>query len=239
MVRMVRDLTGRFPERPHYTTGELDRECEKLTGELLRKRHGEVRPRITTDELTLLIEQNGSSLDSSVDLRPFGDDVEGMTVFHPDREPEVLISDRLAGDARRENRLRTTLAHEFGHVHFHRNLWADKFLIQQLFDHLSTENKAICKRDTILNARDYDWMEWQAGYVSGAILMPITAIRRLVGDYCEERGLHGDVALISDHGRRIVGITTEAFQVSGDAARVRLRKLGLLASSDRQSSLFG
>lgn len=238
MVKMVRDLTGRFPERPHFTTKELDRECEALVADLLMKRHGEVRFRITTDELSLLIEQNGAGLDSSVDLTPFGDDVEGVTVFHPTREPEVMISDRLAEDVRRENRLRTTLAHEFGHVHFHRYLWADKLSTGRLFDRMSPENKAICKRDTILNARDYDWMEWQAGYVSGAILMPATAIRRLVSDYCGGRGLHGTVVLMSDHGRQIVGMVTETFQVSEDAARVRLQKLGLLASSDRQPSLF-
>jgi Zn-dependent peptidase ImmA (M78 family) len=238
MVKMVRDLSGRFSERPHYTIQELDRECEALVAKLLVKRHGEVRSRITTDELSLLIEQNGADLDSSVDLAPFGDDVEGVTVFHPDREPEVMISERLAEDARRENRLRTTMAHEFGHVHFHRYLWAGKLAAGCLFDRLSTENKAICKRDAILNARDYDWMEWQAGYVSGAVLMPATSTRRLVSDYCETRGLHGAVALISEHGRAIVGMTTEAFQVSEEAARVRLQKLGLLVSSGRQPSLF-
>jgi Zn-dependent peptidase ImmA (M78 family) len=238
MVKMVRDQTGRFPERPHYTIQELDRECEALVAKLLVKRHGEVRSRITTDELSLLIEQNGADLDSSVDLTPFGDDVEGVTVFHPDREPEVMISERLAEDARRENRLRTTMAHEFGHVHFHRYLWADKLSARGLFDRMSSENKAICKRDAILNARDYDWMEWQAGYVSGAVLMPATAIRRLAFDYCEPRSLHGAVALVSEHGRTIVAMVTEEFQVSEEAARVRLQKLGLLAPSDRQPSLF-
>jgi Zn-dependent peptidase ImmA (M78 family) len=238
MVKLVRDSTGRFPERPYYTTAELDRECEALVAKLIIKRYGEVRPRIATDELSLLIEQNGAGLDSSVDLAYLGDDVEGVTVFHPDAEPEVMISERLAGDARRENRLRTTMAHEFGHVHFHRYLWADKLSAGCLFDRTSAENKAICKRDSILNARKADWMEWQAGYVSGAILMPASLIRRLVSDYCEARGLHGAVALISEHGRAIVGMVTETFQVSEEAARVRLQKLGLLASSDRQSSLF-
>src|SRR3546814_5151004 len=74
-----------------------------------------------------LIELNDASLDSSADLTVYGDDVEGVTAFHPDGDPEVAISDRLANDPRRENRLRTTLAHEFGHVHFHRHLWAGKF----------------------------------------------------------------------------------------------------------------
>ena len=29
-----------------------------------------------------------------------------------------------------------------------------------------------CKRDNIVGASETDWMEWQAGYVCGAILIP-------------------------------------------------------------------
>ena len=238
-MRMIPDQKGRFAERPYYTNDELDRECEGLVRDLHRRRNQDVRPRITTDELQLLIELNDASLDSSADLTIYGDDVEGVTAFHPDSDPEVSISDRLANDPRRENRLRTTLAHEFGHVHFHRHLWARKFQAGQLFDRGSRENKAICKRDTILHAGNYDWMEWQAGYVSGAILMPVSSIRRLVSDYCQERDLHAAVAVRSDHGRQIVGAVMETFQVSQEAAEVRLNVLKLLGVTDRQRSLFG
>jgi len=239
MVRMVRDTTGRFAERPHYAPDELDRECERIVTRLLRgRRSGSLYP-ITTDELTILIEQNNAGLDAYADLSDFGADVEGVTIFHPDRDPEILISDRLANDERRENRLRTTLAHEFGHLHFHRHLWADKLAARRLFDRLSRDNKAICKRDTILNASDVDWMEWQAGYISGAILMPVTAVRRLVSDYCGPQNLHAAVSVASEHGRQIVAHVMETFQVSEDAARVRLLKLGQLTASDRQPSLFG
>jgi len=231
-------MTGRFSERPHYVPEELDRECEHIVGSFLRKRHGEVRLPITTDELSVLVEQADAGLDSSVDLSMYGEDVEGMTAFYPDQDPEVSISDRLANDPRRKNRLRTTLAHEFGHVHFHRYLWAEKFLTGRLFDRQSTENKAICKRNTILGAQNHDWMEWQAGYISGAILMPVSSIRRLVSDLCGEHGLHGAVAVASDRGQQIIVAVMEAFQVSEEAARVRLLKLSLLASSDSQPSLF-
>lgn len=30
MVKMIRDLTGRFVQRPYYLAGELDRECEQI-----------------------------------------------------------------------------------------------------------------------------------------------------------------------------------------------------------------
>jgi len=238
-MRMIPDPKGRFAERPYYTTDELDRECEQLVRDLHRQRNQDARPNITTDELHLLIELNGASLDSCADLSIYGSDVEGVTAFHPDEDPEVSISDRLANDPRRENRLRTTLAHEFGHVHFHRHLWAGKFRHGSLFDRKDPKNNAICKRDTILHAADYDWMEWQAGYVCGAILMPVTQIRRLVSNYCGARDLHAAVAIRSDHGRRIVSSVVETFQVSEDAAKMRLKVLKLLGESDKRGSLFG
>jgi len=236
---MVPDKTGRFAERPHFSPGELDRECEQIVVSFLRERRNTVDFPILTDDLVVLIERHDADLDSYADLSAFGDDVEGMTEFFPDRGPEVSISEKLANDARRENRLRTTLAHEFGHVHFHRHLWAEKFLTRQLFDRKSTENKAICRRDTVLNASQYDWMEWQAGYVSCSILMPASHIRRLVSEYCQPRGLHGAIHQGSDDGRALIAAVTERFGVSEEAARIRLLKLDLLASSDRQPSLFG
>lgn len=239
MVRMVPDATGRFAQRPHYSTDELDRECEHIVSAFLRMKRGAVRFPIATDDLHVLIEQHDASLDSYADLSAFGEDVEGVTEFFPDQGPSVSISEKLANDRRRENRLRTTLTHEFGHVHFHSRLWAEKFTSGHLFECNSLENKIICKRDNILNASQYDWMEWQAGYVSGAILMPASHVRHLVSEYCQPRGLHGGVYVGSNHGRALIGAVMEQFAVSEDAARIRLLKLNLAAMSDRQPSLFG
>ncbi len=237
MVKMVRDLSGRFAQRPYYLNEELDRECEQIVTGFLTTRHDEIRFPIATAELSVLIELEGADLDSCVDLSRYGDDVEGVTAFYADQEPEVMISDRLANDPRRENRLRTTLAHEFGHVHFHRHLWAEKLATGDLFARGQDDNKAICKRDTMLNARQTDWMEWQAGYVSGAILMPISAIRRLVDEYCVPQGIHGQVETESDHGRILVHSVKDEFQVSEEAARVRLQALKLLSGVAQQSAL--
>ena len=238
MVKMVPDKTGRFAERPHYSAEDLDRECERIVSAFLRKKRGAVSFPIVTDDLEVLIEQEGASLDSCVDLSAFGEDVEGVTEFFPDQGPKVSISDKLATDDRRKNRLRTTLAHEFGHVHFHRHLWAEKFLSGRLFERKSSENKAICKRDTVLNANQYDWMEWQAGYVSGSVLMPLTHIRQLVSEYCQSLGLHGAVYQGSQQGLALIAQVVDRFAVSEEAARIRLLKLNLLSVSDKQRSLF-
>ena len=238
-MKLIKDTTGRFALRPHFEPKELDAECERLIASFLRKRQGEVTFPIVTDDLTVLIEEHADSLDSYADLSDLGDDVEGMTEFFANRPPAVSISERLAEDPRRENRLRTTLTHEFGHVHFHRHLWDEKLNTRRLFDRKDSTNKAICKRGTILDAKSYDWMEWQAGYVSGAILMPASHVCRLVDAYCEPRGLHGRVPVVSAHGQALIESLMQAFAVSEDAARVRLIKLDLLTQSDRQLQLFG
>ena len=239
MVIMVRDTTGRFPERPHYEPAELDRECERVLFSFLESKYGRVELPISTTDLEVLIEQHADSLDAYADLAEHGEDVEGMTEFYSDRGPKVSISKKISNDQRRKNRLRSTLAHEFGHVHFHRWLWDEKLRPGELFARNDPTNKAICKRDTIIDAPSYDWMEWQAGYVSGAILVPSSRARRLVSDYCGERGLHGDVLMPSQHGRVLVDMIREAFEVSEEAARVGLLKLRLITSSDAQPSLFG
>lgn len=82
-------------------------------------------------------------------------------------------------------------------------------------------------------------MEWQTGYVAGAILMPVSAVHRIVGDYRSEKGRHGEIAVSSDAARVLVGLLIDAFAVSEEAARVRLIKLGLLTTGMPTASLFG
>lgn len=123
MVKMIRDNTGRFAERPFYEARDLDNECERLIRDFLLNRRGKVDHPVSTDDLTVLIELHDAELDSYADLSAYGLDVEGVTEFFPDRGPKVSISERISADERRENRVRTTLTHEFGHVKFHGPLW--------------------------------------------------------------------------------------------------------------------
>lgn len=156
MVRMIPDKTGHFARRPYYDARELDDDCERLVSELLLKRHGRVDYPVATDDLTVLIEMHDAKLDSYADLSAYGEDVEGVTGFFHDRGPRVSISESISGDDRRENRYRTTLTHEFGHVKFHGPLWAEKFATGDILKQGSNANKAISKRDNILNAPQAD-----------------------------------------------------------------------------------
>ena len=105
MVKMVRDTTGRFALRPHYEPAELDQECERVLFAFLQERHGTIEFPLSTDDLTVLIEQHADSLDMYADLSHHGDEVQGVTEFHADDAPKVSISKRIANDQRRKNRL--------------------------------------------------------------------------------------------------------------------------------------
>lgn len=237
MVRMVPDRTGRFPERPHYRPEELDEECEQIITQFLRDLHTKADFPVTTDDLTKLIERDAEDLDLYADLSDLGPDVEGVTEFRPGRRPRVRISGRLSNDPHRENRLRTTLTHEYGHVHFHAYLWEMGSGSPNLLGSGVAATPSRCKRETMLDAPDADWMEWQAGYVCGALLMPRSSLARIVGAYQERHGIFGSVSTAGARGRALIEKVTEAFQVSTDAARVRLAKLGHLGI-ERGPSLF-
>lgn len=121
-MKMIRDTTGRFKQRPHFEQADLDRDCERIVVEFLQQRYGEVKYPISTEDLTALIEKDADDLDHYADLSNYGDGVEGVTLFQPGGKPKVKIAASLS-EGNRENRLRTTLTHEFGHVRFHSYLF--------------------------------------------------------------------------------------------------------------------
>ena len=87
----------------------------------MERRSGGFRLPIPTDELTIrLIEEEADDLDLYAQLP---DGVEGLTDFFADRRPKVRIAESLYHRTRSDHRLRTTLAHEFGHVNLHAPLW--------------------------------------------------------------------------------------------------------------------
>ena len=216
---------------------ELDRECESTIVAFLTRKHREVRFPIETDDIQCLIERDVDDLDLFADLSPFGSSVEGLTEFRPGHKPRVKISSELAGDPRRRNRLRTTLTHEWGHVHFHAYLWDIEPPRVDLLNRAPDRNRQICKRDTIIDANQSDWMEWQAGYVCGALLMPKTRVTATCAEYFEEQGLYGCATAGSHEAEVLITRVATLFDVSMQAARVRLVKLGLIGTA-RGPSLF-
>lgn len=235
-MKWVRDLTGRFPERPHYDPSELDYECEGILSGFLNSKYGTIGFPVSTDDLTVLIERDTSNLDLYADLSAEGDDIEGVTDFYPKKKPVVKITKDLSLETWRENRLRTTLMHEYGHVKFHAFLW--DFTRVKLISDSSLRKGPRCKRTTIINASGTDWMEWQAGYISGAFLMPITALKDLVYSSFREWGVYKYLTAGSDHAEELITRVSKTFQVSRDAARVRLSQLNFISKLEQAMPLF-
>jgi hypothetical protein len=233
-MKWVRDNTGRFAQRPHYLPEELDAECERVILSFLNKKYGKVEFPIKTDDLTIFIEEQ-ADLDSYADLSGEGDHVEGVTEFLPGKRPVVRIAEALNA-SHLENRLRTTLTHEYGHVHFHRFMFEDlQGKSASLFGHADEAQGNKCRRDNMLNAPERDWMEWQAGYACGAILMPVGALVNVVQDFRAENNLlYSSLFLQSEVGQKLIGAVASAFQTSRDAARVRLLKKGVLTDTGSQ-----
>jgi hypothetical protein len=239
-MKWVKDKTGRFAQRPHYLPQEIDDECERLIQAFLKNKYGKVEYPIKTDDLTVLIERK-ADLDSYADLSTELGDVEGVTEFTPGKRPVVKIATGLNAP-NMENRLRTTLTHEFGHVHFHQFMFDDlqnqplSLFTQQVKTHT---NK--CHRDNMIGASELDWMEWQAGYACGAILMPASALLETVKRFREEKKLpYTNLVVGSEHGQQLITLVTSTFQTSRDAGRVRLLKRGIVSEAGgvRTADLF-
>lgn len=225
-MKWVADRTGRFAKRPHYDPTELDQECERIVCGFLLEKHKKVEFPITTSDLTILIETHVEDLDQGADLTDEEGEVEGLTEFTRGEKPTVRISSELIGNPNLENRLRTTLTHEFSHVIFHTFMFEIDSKPRSLFesaDETPTQLIHKCKRDSMLESSVLDWMEWQAGYGCGAFLMPITSLARVVKDFRQEHNIpFGALSLLSNEGQELIQTVVKAFHISRDAARVRL-----------------
>lgn len=234
-MKYVRDTTGRFQQRPHYEMRELDEECDYIITSFMQEQHGHLLLPIPTDDLTKLIERDADDLDMYSDLSDEGPDVEGVTYFRPGQKPIVRIASGLP-----ENRLRTTLPHEYGHVKLHDPLWQKvKKPTLDLFAEATSISVQKCQRAKIVQAAASDWMEWQAGHVSGAILMPIGPLRKLFQTYLERYNLYAPLPVSRQAARELITEVASQFAVSRDAARVRLSKIGYITEQEVGPSLFG
>lgn len=239
-MKYVRDTTHRFRHRPHYEANELDEECEHIITSFMQGLHGRLILPLPTDDLTKLIERDAADLDLYADLTHEEGNVDGVTYFQPHQKPSVRISNHLSEGSQSEHRLRTTLTHEYGHVKFHGPLWKAKDTSSlTLFHDVPAATTQKCQRATIAHASTIDWMEWQAGYVCGAILMPMSSLQKLVQSYFERYHLYAPLHQEKPVARQLISQVAANFAVSQDAARVRLIKRGFLTEHEVGPTLFG
>ena len=225
-MKWVRDRSRRFEQRPFYAQHELDAQCDEVVEGFLKVKNGSAAYPITTDDLTVMIERDVAELDLYANLAGEGRSVEGVTEFRRGQRPSVRIAKYLSESSARENRLRSTLAHEYAHVVLHGFLWA---LEDRGRKPGSTRpHYRRCRRSRVIASPQSDWMEWQAGYAGGALLMPITPLRETVESALSEWGVGKLVRSGTDRHSELIERVAGAFAVSKDAAKTRLLKLGFV-----------
>ena len=220
-----RDPLGRPIRWLYLKTDVLDRRCEGIMLEFMNRRSGGYRLPIPTDELIRLLEERAEKVDTYADL-PEG--IHGQTLLFYDRRPIVKIAESIY-QTRSDHRVRTTAGHEFGHVWLHAPLWREAGTSLSLGIGQGSKGAVWnCHRDSIVNAAKTDWVEWQAGWVSGAILMPASVLRAWAAEYAAEFGTNSPFAVNSPAGIVLIKRVAGECDVSLLAAQVRLSKLRLV-----------
>lgn len=191
----------------------------------------------------------GARLDQYSDLEP---EVLGLTEFRAGQRPRVAINRDLTGAALDDEeqppgilgRWRATLAHEAAHILMHRSLHEPPAGQLQLFAQERDDPSVLAlmrclKRDvSFADARAYDWREVQANKGMAALLMPrpvfVAVLRELLA--LEDPGTLV-MGLPREGSRQLATLTRELgarFEVSRQAAHIRLSALGLCVSQDQR-----
>ena len=90
----------------------------------------------------------------------------------------------------------------------------------------------------MVSLSDKDWMEWQAGYVCGAMLIPITHLVTCVMELRKKHNIeHAAISEQSAEGMELIATVARAFRTSRDASRVRLLQKKVLRTGNWESLL--
>ena len=214
-------------EPQFYALDYLEALCERTMVEFCTAIYGQELVPVPTDVLTQLLQRDTSVLNL---FAPLDSGINGMTTMYGDeRRPCVDIASELSRQWFRENRLRTTLAHEYAHVLLHAPLWRAQCMAE------SQESETLiaqaCRRDTVEDHihRNGDRIEWQAGYISGALLMPRRRIDLLVAQFLSTHSCRAPLSAGSADAEQLVELVSIGFRVSRHGARYRLERLGLIS----------
>ncbi|MBY0459664.1 MAG: ImmA/IrrE family metallo-endopeptidase [Gemmataceae bacterium] len=177
-------------------------------------------------------------------------DTLGQTDFRVGERPLVMINADLSGAALDDDhsplglrgRWRATVAHEGCHVMLHRCLFNLNPAQTDLFDSVEGAAEPVVrlqrclKRDVAYNRRASDWREVQANQGMAALLMPrpvFAAACRAQFDRLGAGRIDQGTRAADDLARRMA----ELFQVSRQAAAIRLGTLKLLSIPGQQELL--
>jgi len=231
-VLTLTELLGKPDFQP---TKRMDTTAEQVIMAHVRARRSSDYFPLSTDDLTTLIEKHAAELDTFAELAEFGDGVEGLTLFQPRAKPIVRVSVTLSEGAN-ENRLRSTLAHELGHVLLHDPLFQRKAQ-DSLFD-ANVQYLQVCYRDGAEAIGQGDLFEYQAWYMCGALLMPLSELTARVAARAQASNSYSEIWQHSATGLDVIEDASSWFGVSKALARIRLLKSGLITDTEPSPALF-
>ena len=104
-------------------------------------------------------------LELTFDFKPIAQFGQDAFLLH---DLSGIVFDVKAFEARNENRLRFSVAHELGHLHLHRDLYTgvDFKTVKDWVDFISD-----------VPPEQYQWIEWHANEFAGQLLMPLADLR--------------------------------------------------------------
>lgn len=212
----------------------IEREAQNLILQHLRKRRQEsdLFP-VTAEDLVALVEERAQDLNVYDDISHFGTGVEGVTLFSVGKKPNVQVSPELS-EASNQNRYKSTLAHELGHVVLH-----DPMFQQRRADGLFGPSQlafSVSFRDGAGSDSQTDLYEWQAWYFCRCLLMPPSEVIRLISTDHEER--LSEIWVESELGYEVIRSCAQTFGVSESLARIHLAKIGALVTERPVPNLF-
>ena len=165
----------------------------------------------------------------------------GRTIFDRLGNARIEVSRDLdeasASDNLARRRLRTTLAHEGGHVACHSTLFIEDTATMPLFpeDDAPEQEGILCREASFGNydERRYsgEWWEYQANQCMASLLLPRKLFLEKVDGEVEAMGAASfDEVICRDSGEKVVRSLANCFDVSLEAVLFRLKGLGYVAN---------
>ncbi len=233
-MKRYRDADGRL--RLWYS----DAEIEKRALRCLEAAGQPSGPEPVVDIEFIIEEQLRARLDQYAVLPP---GVLGVTDFLAGERPLVRIDGELSRNAcdiespavSAVGRWRATLAHEAGHIILHTVLFdvppSQAALLDADAADVVSPKPVSCIERSIDGRRPSDWREVQANRCMAALLMPRPLFDRWSRIVALEEGLPVPAPVDSPAARRLVSRLADRFQVSREAARIRLVTCQLLSDN--------
>lgn len=176
----------------------------------------------------------------------------GRALFSSSGAIKIEINLQLDQQARTDEvqrrRLRSTAAHECGHVVCHRSLLTRDQLTGSLFAEVKEEKALVADRAEILcrgseieeafslrRAYDGQWWEYQANRFMATVLLPRSLMQQALQDFA--RGFGRSATLRPEDSSLFAGAMAERFDVNPIMVKYRIQELGWVSRDPDQESL--